>query len=84
MKKNGATVIHFATGMLVGYPPCPRIDYFRRYIDSAFGLPVVVGTHPIPEKYWTIHSALKTWDSPMWQELISHVSCDPETRLAYN
>ncbi len=23
MKKNGAEVIHFATGVVVGYPPCP-------------------------------------------------------------
>lgn len=84
MKKNGADVIHFATGMLVGYPPCPRIDYFRRYITEAFGLQVVVGTHPIPEKYMTIHTALGTWESPLWQELIRPVLCTPETRLAYN
>ncbi|UWG97630.1 CGGC domain-containing protein [Dehalobacter sp. DCM] len=24
MIKNGAEVIHLATGMIVGYPPCPR------------------------------------------------------------
>ena len=84
MKKNGATVIHLATGLVVGYPPCHRIDYFRRYINAAYGLPVVVGTHPIPEKYFTVHSALKTWESPAWQELISEVVSDPETRLAYN
>jgi len=27
--KNGAQVIHLATGMLVGYPPCPYIDTFK-------------------------------------------------------
>ena len=80
----GAQVIHLATGFLVGYPPCHRIDFFRRFIQEAYGLPVVVGTHPIPEKYYTIHTALKTWESPSWQETISHVICDPETRLAYN
>ena len=84
MKKNGATVIHLATGLVVGYPPCHRIDFFRRFIQEAYGLPVVVGTHPIPEKYYTLHTALKTWDSPSWQETISNVICDPETRLAYN
>lgn len=84
MKKNGATVIHLATGMLVGYPPCHRIDFFRRYIDTAFGLPVVVGTHPIPEKYFTIHDALGTWNSPMWQEFIAPTLATPEIRLAYN
>ena len=25
MKKNGAQVIHLATGLVVGYPPCPNI-----------------------------------------------------------
>ncbi len=25
MKKNGAEVIHLATGLVVGYPPCPNI-----------------------------------------------------------
>lgn len=84
MKKNGATVIHLATGLVVGYPPCHRIDFFRRFIQEAYGLPVIVGTHPIPEKYYTIHTALKTWDSPSWQETILNVICDPETRLAYN
>ena len=28
MKKNGAEVIHLATGLVVGYPPCPYLDYF--------------------------------------------------------
>ncbi|GAB6280859.1 MAG: hypothetical protein STSR0007_09700 [Thermovirga sp.] len=84
MKKNGADVIHFATGMVVGYPPCPRIDFFRRYIGEAFSLPVVVGTHPIPEKYHTLHVTLGTWDSPLWQELIQPTLATPEIRLAYN
>jgi predicted metal-binding protein len=50
MKKNGADVIHVATGFLVGYPPCPHIDYFQRFIQEKYGVPVVVGTHPIPQK----------------------------------
>jgi predicted metal-binding protein len=25
MVKNGVDVIHLATGMLVGYPPCPHL-----------------------------------------------------------
>jgi len=27
MVKNGAQVIHLATGLVVGYPPCPRLTY---------------------------------------------------------
>ena len=84
MKKNGVTVIHIATGMLVGYPPCTRIDYFRRFIEEQYGIPVVVGTHPIPQKYFKIHDALGSWKSPMWQELIQPTLVTEEIRLAYD
>jgi predicted metal-binding protein len=30
MVKNGAQVVHLATGLLVGYPPCPYIDVFKK------------------------------------------------------
>jgi len=84
MKKNGVTVIHLATGMLVGYPPCVRIDYFRRFIQEQYGIPVVVGTHPIPQKYFKIHDALGCWKSPMWQELIQPTLATEEIRVAYD
>jgi predicted metal-binding protein len=84
MKKNGVTVIHLATGMLVGYPPCARIDYFRRFIQEQYGIPIVVGTHPIPQKYFKIHDALGSWKSPMWQELIQLTLATEDIRLAYD
>ena len=84
MKKNGVTVIHLATGMLVGYPPCTQIDYFRRFIREQYGIPVVVGTHPIPQKYFKIHDALGSWKSPLWQELIQPTLATEEIRLAYD
>ena len=84
MKKNGAEVIHFATGMVVGYPPCTNISFFKKFIKEQYNLKVVVGTHPIPEKYYVIHSALKTWSSPKWQEYIKPTLSTPEIRLAYN
>ncbi|MFO7542362.1 MAG: CGGC domain-containing protein [Thiobacillus sp.] len=61
MSKNNVDTIHFATGMVVGYPPCPRINYFKNFIETYYGIPVVVGTHPIPEKYYTTHKKLNTW-----------------------
>ncbi len=61
MKKNGATVIHLATGMIVGYPPCPRIRQFKTFIETAYEIPVIVGTHPIPHKYFDAHSKLPFW-----------------------
>ena len=84
MIKNGAQVIHLATGLVVGYPPCPRITFFRDFIKEQYGLEVVVGTHPIPQKYYDIHTELKTWESPKWQKIIQPTLANEETRLAYN
>ena len=49
MRKNGAEVIHLATGLVVGYPPCPNSRRFKLFIDTTYCLPVVIGTHPIPQ-----------------------------------
>lgn len=84
MKKNGVQVIHFATGMVVGYPPCPRIGYFKNFIETKFGLKVVVGTHPIPENYYLTHTKLNTWNSPEWKKLINPTLKDKKTRLDYD
>lgn len=84
MKKNGAQIIHLATGLVVGYPPCPRINYFKKYIKEKFGLETVVGTHPIPKNYYDTHSNLNTWNTKEWQEIIKDVICDEEMRKAYD
>ena len=84
MVKNGADVIHLATGMVVGYPPCPRISYFSRFITEKYGIEVVVGTHPIPENYHTTHRNLRTWETERWKELIAPTLTDEETRCAYD
>lgn len=84
MSKNKVDVIHLATGMVVGYPPCPRVNYFKKFIETYYGIPVVVGTHPIPEKYYTTHKKLDTWNTPEWKELIKPTLNKRETRLEYN
>jgi len=84
MKENGATVLHFATGLVVGYPPCPHIAYFSNFIKTKYGLEVVYGTHPIPQKYLSMHRQLGTWDDPEWQEIIQPTLVDEKTRLAYD
>jgi predicted metal-binding protein len=84
LAKNGAEVIHLATGMVVGYPPCPYLTSFRDFIGAKYGLRVVVGTHPIPESYHRTHEQLGTWRDPAWKELIEPTIADPATRLAYN
>ncbi|OQX51714.1 MAG: CGGC domain-containing protein [Candidatus Cloacimonas sp. 4484_209] len=84
MKKNGATVIHFATGFIVGYPPCPYIAHFRDFIQGKYGLKVVIGTHPIPQKYYLTHTVLKTWETPEWKTFIQPTLTDKKIRLEYD
>ena len=84
MIKNGVDVIHLATGMVVGYPPCHRIDHFKRFIKEKYGVDVVVGTHPIPQKYYETHTKLGTWNSGKWQEHIEPTLANEEVRLAFN
>ena len=63
MIKNGVDIIHFATGMVVGYPPCRFISQFKEYIEARFKIPVEIGTHPIPLKYLETHNNLSFWKS---------------------
>ena len=84
MKKNGVETVHFATGMIVGYPPCPHIDHFYNLIKQKYNVDVIIGTHPIPQTYYVTHQALGTWNSPEWKEKIKHVLTDEKTRLEYN
>jgi len=84
MKRNGAEVVHLATGFVVGYPPCPHLGYFRDYIPEQFGLEVVVGTHPVPEKYEVVHAELGTWKALPAGDDLAPLRADRETRLAYD
>jgi predicted metal-binding protein len=84
MVKNGAEVIHLATGLIVGYPPCPYLDTFVKFLEARNGVKVVVGTHPIPQKYIDIHTRLGTWDDPTWGPRIEPTLADEATRIAYN
>jgi len=84
MTKNGATVIHLATGLVVGYPPCPYIREFKAFLETRYAVEVVVGTHPIPAKYLDMHRQLGTWDDPSWTPLLEPTIADDEVREAYN
>jgi len=84
MKKNGATIVHLATGLLVGYPPCPHLGHFKAFLNDKYGLRVVFGTHPIPEKYFRTHTALGTWKGGEWEAMLQDTLCDEPTRLAYD
>jgi len=84
MVKNGATVIHLATGLVVGYPPCPHIDAFKAFLEKRYGIEVVVGTHPIPKKYLDMHTHLGTWADVAWESLIAPTLSDEVTRANYD
>ena len=84
MKKNEVETVHLATGFVVGYPPCPHINYFKRFIKEKFDMKVVVGTHPIPQKYYSTHTSLGTWQSKGWDKLILPTTSGEKTRLAYD
>jgi len=84
MVKNGAQVIHLATGFLVGYPPCPYIDTFKQFLENRYGIEVVLGTHPIPKKYLDMHQSLGTYRDPSWDLRLKDIMADDAVRLAYN
>ena len=84
MIKNGAQVVHLATGLLVGYPPCPYIETFEQFIVKRYGIEVVLGTHPIPQKYLEMHQALGTWTEPQWKAWLAPTMADEAVRIAYN
>ena len=85
MKKNGAQAIHLATGLVVGYPPCPRIREFKIFIETRYGLPVVIGTHPIPLKYLSVHERLPFWSEMDMQDLAGELLAEDRAVMeAYN
>lgn len=84
MVKNGAEVIHLATGLVVGYPPCPYIKTFKSLLEKKYGVKVVVGTHPIPKKYLDLHTQMGTWEGEEWAPLIKPTMSDEKGRLDYN
>jgi len=84
MSKNGAQVIHLATGLVVGYPPCPWLDTFCDFVPVKYQLEVVPGTHPIPQNYCLTHQQLGTWASEKEQERIQPTLTNEQMRLAYD
>jgi predicted metal-binding protein len=83
MVKNGVQVIHLATGFVVGYPPCPYLQTFKAFLEKRFNVEVVIGMHPIPQKYLEMHTHLGTWQDSVWQPILANIMTDEQTRLAY-
>lgn len=85
MKKNGADVTHLATGLVVGYPPCPRVHHFKEFIEKYHKIPVVIGTHPIPLKYFEAHNNLPFWKEMNMEEIAGDLMEENKSIMkAYN
>ena len=84
MKKNGAEVIHFATGMIIGYPPCPNLDYFKEFIISKYKIKVVYGTHPIPVSYYEQHNTIKDKMIMDWEDKTALITANEDLRKKYS
>ena len=83
MVKNGANVIHLATGLVVGYPPCPYLESFVSFLETSYPVKVVVGTHPIPQKYLETHTHLGTFHSSQMKDWIESIVTDEYIRSLY-
>jgi len=84
MKKYGAEVVHLASGFLAGYPPCPYIKDFVQYIENYTGLPVVVGTHPMPKNYIDAHKAAGDWNTDELRAYLKPLINDREASVKYD
>ncbi len=84
MVKNGAQVIHLATGLVVGYPPCPYIQTFKDFLEARYRR-AGGGGHPSHPHEVPGHAhARGTWDDPVWEPLIAPTMADEATRAAYD
>jgi predicted metal-binding protein len=84
MKKYGAEVIYLASCYLAGYPVCPYIRDHKTYIENVVGLPVVVGTHPMPQNYIDAHEKAKDWDMDNAREWLANITGDPKAARKYD
>ncbi len=82
MKNYGADIIHFATGMLAGYPPCPYIDVFKDHIEKNIGVKVEIGTHPMPTNYILNHENIQ--DIPSKHKSYWKILTNPDDAKKYD
>ncbi|MEA2071324.1 MAG: CGGC domain-containing protein [Asgard group archaeon] len=84
IKNYGAEAIHLATGVLAGYPPCIHLRTHIKFIEEQTGLPVIVGTHPMPTNYIEMHQKAGDW-TKYHQELMQEFELlIPEEALKYD
>lgn len=84
MKKFGAEVIYLASCYLAGYPVCPYIKDHKTYIENVVGLPVIVGTHPMPQNYIDAHEKAGDWNRDNAWEYLEKIIGNPDVSRKYD
>jgi len=60
------------------------MEYFRDFITEKYGMEVVFGTHPIPQKYYATHSVLNTWKNLSKKGVLDQTLANEQIRLSYD
>jgi predicted metal-binding protein len=84
MKTYGAEEIVLASCFLAGYPPCPYIEDFIQYIENYVGLPVVVGSHPMPTNYIVAHGKAGDWEKDNLKKYLKNLVDDKAASDRYD
>lgn len=84
MKKFGAEVIYLASCYLAGYPICPYIEDHKKYIETVVGLPVKVGTHPMPRNYLNAHEKIGDWKRDSADKWLTDITGDSSNAEKYD
>ena len=83
-KKYGAEVVYLASCYLAGYPACPYIEYHKNYIENIVGLPVKIGTHPMPTNYLKGHEKIGDWKRDKVEYLLKDVTKNKDDADKYD
>ncbi len=83
-KKYGAEAIHLATGLLAGYPPCKYLSTHIKFLEEHTGLPVIVGTHPMPTNYIAMHKKVGDWSKFHLELMEKFDLLHPEETVKYD
>lgn len=84
LKKYGAEAIHLATGVLAGYPPCKNLPTHIKFLEEQTGLPVIVGTHPMPTNYLLMHEKVGDWTKYHRELMVKFELVVPEESQKYD
>ncbi len=82
--KYGTQAIHFATGVLAGYPPCIYLEDLKGYIEKLTGVPVIIGTHPMPINYIKMHENIGDWSKIHQKYMNEFQLIDHEESIKYD